>query len=515
MAYLNVKDRIIETKIVYYGAGLSGKTTNLEMVKKLSTDGKAGDMMTLDTDGDRTLFFDWLPYNIGKFNGCDVKMQLYTVPGQAKYAETRRRVLASADGVVLVLDSQSGALDRNKQTLADLRDHMSSNKMSWGVVPLVIQLNKRDLPTAMDPKELMQAMGLSDMAFVPAVAAKGEGVFETLREAAKLVLNHVRDAAKERSPEIRSGSASELDGKTLYAQITDGAPLPGTAAPAVQPAAAAPKPAAPAVVTAHSTARTLAASVSASAPHVAVSVNGTSATVARRDDVGGSGAQLYELIAAQRTLLRRLDAMEQSVQQSVTSNVAEMERRILARLVGEHGALAGLGEKLAESLTQQGNTQLGMEQLKGEIAQHVTSLAKKLETDSAKHEATIAKRIEAEITKLDAALGKRLDAALAKADGAGQEATKRVEAAIALAIEGLGSRIAGYQIAFEGKLSGQQSALEGKIEKRAVATDALVRTTSEESAARLKAFETKFASFLEAFDKLVEEARESKKPWWR
>ena len=111
MAHLNIKERVIETKVVYYGAGLSGKTTNLEQIKRLSVGGKCGELMSVDTDGDRTLFFDWLPMQIGKFNGCDVKVQLFTVPGQAKYAETRKKVLAGADGVILVLDSQSGALE--------------------------------------------------------------------------------------------------------------------------------------------------------------------------------------------------------------------------------------------------------------------------------------------------------------------------------------------------------------------------------------------------------------------
>ncbi|MCU0654009.1 MAG: ADP-ribosylation factor-like protein [Polyangiaceae bacterium] len=233
MAYLNVKERMLEAKIVYYGAGLSGKTTNLELIKQRTQEGRCGDMMSLNTAGDRTLFFDWLPFNMGKVNGCDVKVQLYTVPGQGRYAETRRRVLAGADGIVLVLDSQSGALDKNREILADLREHMRLNRLPEDRVPIVFQLNKRDLPSAMAPAELLEALGLTEKPYIEAVASVGKGVFETLQEITRLVLASVRDQA--RSPGatvIQSGTNSNLDGHTLYSQLTAGsAPLPGTETP--------------------------------------------------------------------------------------------------------------------------------------------------------------------------------------------------------------------------------------------------------------------------------------------
>jgi signal recognition particle receptor subunit beta len=233
MAYLNVKERMLEAKIVYYGAGLSGKTTNLELIKQRTQEGRCGDMMSLNTAGDRTLFFDWLPFNMGKVNGCDVKMQLYTVPGQGRYAETRRRVLAGADGIVLVLDSQSGALDKNREILADLREHMRINRLSPDRVPIVFQLNKRDLPSAMAPAELLEALGLAEKPYIEAVASVGKGVFETLQEITRLVLASVRDQA--RSPGatvIQSGTNSNLDGHTLYSQLTaSGTPLPGAETP--------------------------------------------------------------------------------------------------------------------------------------------------------------------------------------------------------------------------------------------------------------------------------------------
>jgi small GTP-binding protein len=220
MAHLNIKERVIETKVVYYGAGLSGKTTNLEQIKRLSVGGKCGELMSVDTDGDRTLFFDWLPMQIGKFNGCDVKVQLFTVPGQAKYAETRKKVLAGADGVILVLDSQSGALERNVQVLNDLREHLREHKLEN--LPIVVQLNKRDLPTALPIDELLSFVGVGALPHVPASAATGEGVFETLREMIRHVLMHVRDQARDSSGDIRAGTESALDGHTLYGQISDG-----------------------------------------------------------------------------------------------------------------------------------------------------------------------------------------------------------------------------------------------------------------------------------------------------
>jgi hypothetical protein len=222
MAYLNVKSRSLETKIVYYGAGLSGKTTNLEIVKKHSEEGRCGEMMSLNTAGDRTLFFDWVPFNMGKVNGCDVKMQLYTVPGQAKYAETRRRVLAGADGIVLVLDSQSSAVERNLEIMADLREQMAANHLKAENCPIVVQLNKRDLPNAMRVEDLVRELSLDRMITVEAVAATGQGVFETLREATKLVLAAVRRNAREDGASLSAGEASGLDGQTLYASLTEG-----------------------------------------------------------------------------------------------------------------------------------------------------------------------------------------------------------------------------------------------------------------------------------------------------
>jgi signal recognition particle receptor subunit beta len=365
MAYLNVKDRVIEAKIVYYGAGLSGKTTNLEKVKARATEGQAGEMMTLETDGDRTLFFDWLPFNVGKFNGCDVKMQLYTVPGQAKYSETRKRVLSSADGVVLVLDSQAAALTKNRECVRDLLDHLKANGLS-SEIPLVVQLNKRDLPTAMLAEELLQETGLAGKPYIEACASKGTGVFETLREVTRVVLESVRNQARTRTGDLKSGVQSGLDGKTLYAEIAGANGTAGNGASASAPPSASaplssgapsskvaePRPRAAAVVTA-----TRPAPPPSAAPTSAPMSAGpkSAATPTSPTDPPGSSmsaaspAQVNEIIAANRTLARRVDAIETSVVKGVERALADMERRLMARVGEVSAATAELGTQLAAS----------------------------------------------------------------------------------------------------------------------------------------------------------------------
>ncbi len=428
MAYLNVKERVIEAKIVYYGAGLSGKTTNLEQVKRLSTDGRCGEMMTLDTDGDRTLFFDWLPFNMGKFNGCDVKMQLFTVPGQARYAETRKKVLASADGVVLVLDSQSAALESNRQILSDLREHLQANGLA-GELPIVVQLNKRDLPSAMAPAELLKEVGLEGKPYVEAVAARGEGVFETLSEASKRVLQYIRESARNRSSDIRSGTKSGLDGESLYADLTaqtHGAPAAASAAPAAPATSGAPDsakdaPKAPARLAAAPAAAGPATPSSSAANTVVVRSNGVShasngsahATAnAAPNGAGSNGAassgaassaatpsasQLGEVISALRGLARRLDAIEAQIPTAVAAAVGDLDRRLAARndTRGELGALteaqraletrlAGLEERWSVGRAEDGRALgEGLGALGSELSTKLAKLAESLPTRDA------------------------------------------------------------------------------------------------------------------------------------
>lgn len=342
MAYLNVKARTLETKIVYYGAGLSGKTTNLEQVKQRSGDGRSGDMMSLDTDGDRTLFFDYLPFEMGKFNGCEVKLQLYTVPGQAKYRETRKRVLSNADGVVLVLDSQSGALERNRQSLADLREHMKDNRLDPARVPIVLQLNKRDLPSAMDPAQLLDELGLAGADYVEAVASEGRGVMETLKQATRAVVEAVQRDARTGDGRITRGSESGLDGNTMYEQLTAGGRAPTASGP--RNGAPAPSP------------RTAAASPAIDA--ALADLKKEVASLARQLGKPGTGApinpsNLNELLAAHRLLVRRVDALEGSFQQSLAAFASDLERRLAERISNALGAslAEAVGAVVEETIT--------------------------------------------------------------------------------------------------------------------------------------------------------------------
>ncbi len=328
MAYLNVKDRVLETKIVYYGAGLSGKTTNLEQIKRLANDGRVGEMTSLNTDGDRTLFFDYLPFTLGKFNGCDVKVQLYTVPGQAKYAETRKRVLAGADGVVLVLDSDAGALDRNRQIVIDLQEHMLATGLSNEVCAMLVQLNKRDVPTAMAPGELMAAIGLSDASHVEATAFNGTGVMETLREATRLVLEVIRHKAKRGASVPQAASSQHNAAATYRALVADGlAPPPESAArPSVPPAVRAPAPALAPPTRPSPTAPSPIAPAPAAPPPNAGSE--------------APPSHLAETIQSVRALSRRLDGLEATVMNHVSTSLAAFERTLVARLADAVAAAA-------------------------------------------------------------------------------------------------------------------------------------------------------------------------------
>lgn len=201
MAVFNVKDRIIECKIVYYGPGRSGKTTNLEYVFKAGKRYTNSDMVSINTKGDRTLFFDFLPIGLGKIRGCDVKVQLYTVPGQAKYTSTRKLVLKNVDGIVFVADSLEIRRKENFLSLKDLQQNLAEQNMSIVKIPMVIQYNKRDLGEEglpIMPIELMER-DLNSKLKVPsfeASAVKGKGVGDTLKECMILTLRHLNKELK-------------------------------------------------------------------------------------------------------------------------------------------------------------------------------------------------------------------------------------------------------------------------------------------------------------------------------
>jgi len=201
MAVFNAKDRVIECKIVYYGPGRCGKTTNLEFIHKAGKKYTTGEMVSIDTKGDRTLFFDFLPIGLGKIKGCEVKVQLYTVPGQAKYSSTRKLVLKNVDAVVFVADSLEVRRKANFLSLKDLQQNLAEQNMNIFKIPLVLQYNKRDLaeqglpimPVALMEKDLNSKLKAP---FFEASAVKGAGVGETLKRTLVLTLNHLQKELK-------------------------------------------------------------------------------------------------------------------------------------------------------------------------------------------------------------------------------------------------------------------------------------------------------------------------------
>jgi signal recognition particle receptor subunit beta len=197
MAIFNLKKREIECKIVYYGPGRCGKTTNLEYIFKSYKKQVKGEMVSINTEGDRTLFFDFLPMGLGRIRGCDVRVQLYTVPGQVKYSSTRKLVLRGVDGLVFVADSLEVRREKNMLSLKDLQANLKEYGKSIFKVPLVLQYNKRDLAEQgipLMPIELMER-DLNRQLKVPsheASAVKGAGVGVTLKECMKMTLQQLQ-----------------------------------------------------------------------------------------------------------------------------------------------------------------------------------------------------------------------------------------------------------------------------------------------------------------------------------
>ena len=201
MAIFNAKDRIIECKLVYYGPGRGGKTTNLEYIFKAGKKYTTSEMVSINTKGDRTLFFDFLPIGLGKVRGCDVKVQLYTVPGQQKYTSTRRLVLKYVDGIVFVADSLEIRRKANVLSLKDLQQNLAAQGMDVFKIPLVMQYNKRDLGEKgipVLPVEVMEQDLNSKLKapFIEASALMGAGVGDALRKCLVLTLRNLQQELK-------------------------------------------------------------------------------------------------------------------------------------------------------------------------------------------------------------------------------------------------------------------------------------------------------------------------------
>ena len=188
MSLVNYSTREITCKIVYYGPGRSGKTTNLQYIHAYVPEDKKGPMVSLATETDRTLFFDFLPLDLGSISGFRTRIQLYTVPGQVYYNATRKLVLRGADGVVFVADSQREQFDENIESLRNLHENLLEEDINVRDFPMVLQYNKRDLPGVIPVAELEDALNYRSVPAYPAATISGEGVFETLKGVSQLVL---------------------------------------------------------------------------------------------------------------------------------------------------------------------------------------------------------------------------------------------------------------------------------------------------------------------------------------
>jgi signal recognition particle receptor subunit beta len=225
MVLFNYSTKELTAKVVYYGPGLCGKTTNLQWIHEKLPIKNKGKMLSLATETDRTLFFDFLPIEIGSIRGMKTRIQLYTVPGQVFYNATRRMVLKGADAVVFVCDSQEAMLDANLESFENMRQNLEANEIDPDEIPIVLQYNKRDLPNALPIEILNERMNPHNYPFSEAIAVTGAGVEDTLKAVTKLVF------------------------KSLSAKYGEAAPppsVPGGRAPA--PPRATPSPAAPVVV---------------------------------------------------------------------------------------------------------------------------------------------------------------------------------------------------------------------------------------------------------------------------
>jgi hypothetical protein len=192
MSFINYSSREINCKIVFYGPGLCGKTTNLQYIYNKTNPEAKGKMISLATETERTLFFDFLPLSLGEIRGFKTRFHLYTVPGQVFYDASRKLILKGVDGVVFVADSQIERTEANVESVENLRTNLGEQGYDLDKIPYVIQYNKRDLPNAAPLEELQNLLNPRVVPHFEAVAPKGEGVYETLKAIAKLILTELK-----------------------------------------------------------------------------------------------------------------------------------------------------------------------------------------------------------------------------------------------------------------------------------------------------------------------------------
>ena len=232
MVQINFAQRSVNVKIVYYGPGMSGKTTNLEVVHQRAPDANRGDLTSISTDGDRTLFFDFMPLDLGTVAGMRTLFQLYTVPGQVYYNSTRKLVLQGVDGVIFIADSSASMMEENLESLKNLQENLQEYGKDLNSLPWVIQYNKRDLPDALPIEELEAKLNPGGVPYFEGVANTGQGVFPTLKSLAARVLESIHSSAG-------AGANPELAGAQETAEVPP-AGISGAPQAPVQPGAAAP-----------------------------------------------------------------------------------------------------------------------------------------------------------------------------------------------------------------------------------------------------------------------------------
>jgi signal recognition particle receptor subunit beta len=192
MSFINYSSKEINCKIVYYGPGLCGKTTNLQFIHKKTTPDRKGKLISLATETERTLFFDFLPLALGDIKGFNVRFHLYTVPGQVYYAASRKLILKGVDGLVFVADSQIERTDANVESLDDLKTNLDDHGFDMEKMPFTLQLNKRDLPNVVPVDEMNMLLNSRQVPIFEAVATTGVGVFETLKDIARQVIMELK-----------------------------------------------------------------------------------------------------------------------------------------------------------------------------------------------------------------------------------------------------------------------------------------------------------------------------------
>lgn len=188
MSFVNVLTRELFLKVVYCGPGMCGKTANVQHIYASADPSRVGKLISLNTESERTLFFDFMPVTLGEVAGYTTKLQIYTVPGQIFYHASRRLILRGLDGLVFVADSQEQRREANLESLEDIQGILTSQGTPLEEVAHVVQFNKRDLPSIMPIEEMRQQLGLENALVIEAVASRGEGVFETLKAVTRLVL---------------------------------------------------------------------------------------------------------------------------------------------------------------------------------------------------------------------------------------------------------------------------------------------------------------------------------------